>query len=406
MSSSTDPTGDSSATAPDDETRKQEDVSRGDGVSLVDVLLVLVREKRFVVWAVAVFFVLGLSYAILKPPEYTSRARVLREVQEDGFQGLSGGIGGLSVLQGLGISLGGGASGLTPEAYPDILMSREVRLAVIRDTFYFPELDQRMSFVEYTTRSRGVLGLIADYTVRLPWTLKRQFGDLISESPRRAVGRDSTGAPVYPTRTEEEAMETIGDMTWWAIDPESGIMTIAVTAGGPSVAAQITQSFLSHLRDRVRSIRTEKAKQNLEFIRQRFEEAKERLRAAEEKLAQFTDRNKQINSAQLRTERDRLQRQVTFASDLYSQLQSRKTQAEIELQRSEPVVTVVEEPVPPIERSAPRRTLLVLLSLIVGGVVGVGGAFVRWSIRETEREPEGRRKLEEIKEAVVPERWR
>lgn len=380
--------------------------SESEGVSLIDVLFLVVREKRFVVRAVAIFFVLGLSYAILKPPEYTSQARVLREVQQEGVSGLPGGIGGLSALQGLGINLGGGVSGLTPEAYPDILMSREVRLAVVRDTFYFPELDRRTSYVGYTTRSRGLLGLIVEYTVELPWTMKRQFGNLISESPRRGVGPDTTGVPASPTVAEEEAMETIGDRTWWAIDPESGIMTIAVTAGEPSVAAQITESFLDHLRDRVQAIRTEKAKQNLEFITQRFEEAQEQLRAAEEKLAHFTDQNKQINSAQLRTQRDRLQRQVTFASDLYSQLQSRKTQAEIELQRSEPVVTVVQAPVPPIERSAPRRTLIVLLSLVVGGIVGIGGAFVRWSLRETERTPEGRRKLEEIRAAVVPDRWR
>jgi LPS O-antigen subunit length determinant protein (WzzB/FepE family) len=69
-------------------------------------------------------------------------------------------------------------------------------------------------------------------------------------------------------------------------------------------------------------------------------------------------------------------------------------------------VTVVEKPVPPIERSAPRRTLLVLLSLVVGGIVGLSGALVRWSIKETEEEPAGRRKLEEIREALVPERWR
>lgn len=394
MSSSVDPSSESGQSSPNE------------GVSLIDVLLVLAREKRFIGWAVGIFLVLGLTYAVLKPPEFTSEARVLREVQQEGVQGLPGGIGPLSALQGLGISLGGGASGLTPEAYPDILLSREVRLGVVRDTFYSSELDQRLTFVEYTTRSSGVFGRVFKYTIGLPWTLKRQFGDLISSAPRRAVGQDSTGAPVYPTQTEEEAMETIGEMTWWAVDPESGIMTIAVTAGEAGLAAQITQSFLTHLRDRVQVIRTEKAEQNLAFITQRFEEAKSRLRAAEERLAQFTDRNKQINSAQLRTERDRLQRQVTFASDLYSQLQSQKTQAEIELQRSEPVVTVVEEPVPPIERSAPRRTLLVLLSLIVGGIVGVCGAFVRWSIKETKEESEGREKVEEIKELLIPKRWR
>ena len=384
--------------------RPADESPREDGVTLLDILLILAREKQFIVRTVAVFLVLGLAYSILKSPEYTSQARVLREVQTEGIQGLPGGLGGLSALQGLGINLGGGASGLTPETYPEILTSREVRLAVVRDTFYFQESDRRMTFVEYVTQPQGPFGQVMKYTLKLPWTLKRQFGDWISTSPR-ARG-DSVGTALYPTEDEAEAMERIREMLWWAVDQETGIMTISVTAGEPELAAGLTQSFLGHLRDRVQRIRTEKAKRNLEFVEQRFGEAKEQLREAERKLAQFTDRNKQINSAQLRTERDRLQRQVTFASDLYSQLQGQKTQTEIELQKSEPVVTVVEKPVPPIERSAPRRTFVVLISFIVGNIVGLFGAFIRWSISETRRDIKGRKKINEIKKSITPKYFR
>ena len=384
--------------------RPADESLREDGVTLLDILLILAREKQFIVRTVAVFLVLGLAYSILKSPEYTSQARVLREVQTEGIQGLPGGLGGLSALQGLGINLGGGASGLTPETYPEILTSREVRLAVVRDTFYFQESDRRMTFVEYVTQPQGPFGQVMKYTLKLPWTLKRQFGDWIGTSPR--VRGDSVGTAPYPTEDEEEAMERIREMLWWAVDQETGIMTISVTAGEPELAAGLTQSFLGHLRDRVQQIRTEKAKRNLEFVEQRFGEAQEQLREAEKKLAQFTDRNKQINSAQLRTERDRLQRQVTFASDLYSQLQGQKTQAEIELQKSEPVVTVVEKPVPPIERSAPRRTFVVLISFIVGSIVGLFGAFIRWSINETRRDVEGRKKINEVRKSITPKYFR
>ena len=391
----------------DSERSDSDHPGREDGVSLIDVVLILVRQKQFVVRAVAVFLVLGLFYAILKPPDYTSQARVLREVQEGGgLQGLPGGLGGISSLQGLGVNIGGEASGLNPETYPEILTSREVQLAVVRDTFYFPGPDQRMTFAEYTARPGGPFQIALDYTIKLPWTLKRHLGDLIGDSSPRSVGGSPPGQPVYPTEEEEEAMEEIEEMLWWEVDQESGIMTISVTADDPKLAASMTKSFLGHLRERVQLIRTEKAKQNLSFIEQRFEEAKKQLQEAEEKLAQFTDRNKQINSARLRTQRDRLQRQVTFASDLYSQLQGQKTQAEIELQRSEPVVTVVEEPVPPMKRSAPRRTFVVLISLIVGGIVGVVGAFTRWSINETKRDVRGREKVNEIRRSIVPEYFR
>jgi uncharacterized protein involved in exopolysaccharide biosynthesis len=243
---------------------------------------------------------------------------------------------------------------------------------------------------------------VLKYTLRLPWTIK---GALFPATPRPA-GTDTTGAPVYPTEEEEEAIKAVADRVSSSVDEESGLMTINVMAGAPGPAAGMAESFLRHLRERVRTIRTEKARQNVSFIEERFGEARLELRNAEERLAQFTDRNQRINSAQLRTEQDRLQRQVRFASDLYSELQTQLTQARIELQRSEPVITVVERPVPPIERSAPKRTLIVLLTLILGGFLGVGAAFVSAFFNNTEEDTEEQEKLEEIKESLIPKRWR
>ena len=217
----------------------------------------------------------------------------------------------------------------------------------------------------------------------------------------RPVGTDSSGRPVYPTEAEEEAIKAVADRVSSSVDQESGLMTINVTAGEPGLAAALADRFLEHLAERVRTIRTDKARQNVAFVAARFEEAQDELRAAEERLAQFTDRNQRINSAQLRTEQERLQRQVRFASDLYSELQTQLTQARLELQRSAPVITVVEEPVPPMERSAPKRTLIVLLSLILGGFLGIGAAFVSTFLEGAEQDSEAGKKLDEIKERFV-----
>jgi uncharacterized protein involved in exopolysaccharide biosynthesis len=141
-------------------------------------------------------------------------------------------------------------------------------------------------------------------------------------------------------------------------------------------------------------------------MEERFTEVEQELRVAEEELATFVDRNSGIQSARLETERERLQRQVSFKSELYQQLQAQVTQARIELQRSEPVITIVEEPVPPMERSAPKRKLIVLLTLILGGFLGIGAAFVSAFFNNTEEDTEEQEKLEEIKASLIPERWR
>ena len=369
---------------------------REDELSVLDTLLVLARNKPLILRTAAVVLLLGLSYAILKSPEFTSTAEVVRETETEA-PNLGGG---LSALQGLGVSLGSlTGSGLSPDAYPSILESREVRLGVVRDTFSFPDAERRMTYVDYVNRDPGLFGLLLDYTIRLPRTISEATS---SESPRPA-GTDSTGAPLYPTEDEDKALKMIADQVAASVDQESGLMRIAVTAEESVLAADIAESFIRHLRQRVREIRTQKVKENLSFVEQRFAEVQQELETAEERLAQFLERNQSITSAQLQFQQDRLQRQVRFKEELYSELQTQLTQTRLDLQRQQPVVTVVERPVPPMERSAPRRTLVVLFSLVFGIFLGVGLAFARSFFTNQQDDAEEREKIEEIRDAFVPQ---
>ncbi len=373
-----------------------------DEVSLLDILLVLARHKTLIVRTVLVFTLLGVTYALLAPEEFTSEAQVVREAQQESG-GLPSGIPS-GALSGLGISLGGASSGLTPAAYPDVLQSREVRLAVVRDTFRFPDAERPMTFVDYVNRPAGPLSTVLDYTLWLPWTLKGMIGQAISGSPAPA-GTTDTGEPLIPGEEEDEALKTIGDMISASVDEETGLMTISVTAGGPQLASDLAKSFLDRLATRVREIRTEKVRERVQFVEGRFEEAEQELETAEERLAQFLERNQNPTTATLQFRRDRLQRQVSFKEQLYSELQSQLTQTRLDLQRRQPVVTVVEQPVPPMERSAPKRTLIVVLCVFLGGLLGVGGAFVSAFFSEVSESVEEREKLQEVQENLIPDRF-
>ena len=371
---------------------------REDEVSLLDILLVLARNKTLIVRTVLVFTLLGVTYALLAPEEFTSEARVVREAQSEGGD-LPGGISS-GALSGFGINLGGSASGLTPAAYPDVLQSREVRLAVVRDTFRFPNAERPMTYVDYVNRPPGPLSTVLDYTLFLPWTLKGMLGNAISSTPVPA-GTTGTGEPVIPSEEEDEALKAIADKISASVDEETGLMTISVTAGGPQLASSLAESFLDHFTTRVREIRTEKVRERLQFVEGRFQEVEQELEVAEDRLAQFLERNQNPTTATLQFRRDRLQRQVSFKEQLYSELQSQLTQTRLDLQRRQPVVTVVEEPVPPMNRSSPNRTFVVILSLILGGVVGIGASFLRTLIAAGNGDPEHQEKIRELREAVT-----
>jgi len=370
-----------------------------DEASFLDVLLVLVRNKVVIMRTVLAFAVLGVTYAVLASPEYTSGAKVVRESQTDGQVSLPGGIS-PGALSGLGINLGGGSSsGLTSQAFPSVLKGQKVRLAVVQDTFRFPDAERPMTFVDYANRPPGALDLVLKYTLKLPWTLKSALGELVSESPAPA-GTTDVGEPRMLTKEEDKALELVSEMVSTSVDQESGLMKIFVTAGSPQLAADLTESFLDHFARRVREIRTEKVRERLSFVKERFREAEEELESAEDRLAQFLERNQNPTTATLRFRQDRLERQVSFKEQLYSDLQGQLTKTRLDLQQRQPVVTVVEEPVPPVDRSAPRRTFIVLVMVIVGILFGIIGAFLKSYFRSVNDSSGEREKLEEIKASL------
>jgi uncharacterized protein involved in exopolysaccharide biosynthesis len=374
-------------------------------VSLLDILVVLARRKTFILGVTLGMALLGGGYSLLVAEEYTAEVKVVRESQSE-TPSLSN-IGSLGALQGLGISLGGAGGGLSVSAFPNVLNSREVRLAVVRDTFLFPGAARPMTYVEYVNRPPGIVSRIFAYTLYLPWTLKDR---LIPSRPSSQAGseeRTAADVPALPSQEVDRALRSIEGKVAVSINDESGLMSISVTTGDPQLSADLVESFVQRLTNRVRQIRTTKIRERLNFIEQRFQEAEQELETAENRLAQFLESNQNPTTATLRFRRDRLQRQVSFKEQLYSEIQSQLTKTRLELQRRQPVLTVVEKAVPPLKRSWPSRTLIVLVSLFFGLALGIGIVLLQALLGLRGRE-EDRHKVEEIIRQIVPgflRRW-
>ena len=367
-------------------------------VSLLDLLLVVARNRYLILGTIVGALLLGALYAYSLSDSYTAEATVVREADGNGGQ-VQGG----RALRGLGLDLGGAGGGIGPGSYPDILETREVRLAVARDTFNFPGEEERMTFVDYVSQpaDSSWFDTALAYTIWLPWTVRRA---LIAEEEREPV--EVSDESVHPSVEEERAISRLGAMVG-AETASGGFMTVSVTTGDPDLSTELTESFLEHLRSRVQHLRTDQLRQSLEFIEERYQEAEEELYQAEERLADFLDRNRSITSARLENERDRLQRQVEHQAQLHSDLQSQLTQTEIELQRNQPVVTVVEAPVPPSSSDTPDSQFIIIVSLFLGAFLGLGMAFVRAFFRSAvdQAGDDAPEKVDELKQAFIPTRW-
>ena len=360
-----------------------------DKASLFDLALLVLKNGRLLLVLTMLFGVLGLFIAITADAEYTTSTTVICESETD--QSVSG-MGNLSLLRGLGLNLGGGSMGLTAETYPDILLSREVRLAVVRDSFFFPELGKKTSYVEFATRPT-LMGAIKRNTIRVP-------GRIIAALSNTTAATAPAGAAAspFPTRQEEIAMRSLIGLVDPSMDLDTGLLTIEITSNAANLSTDLAESFLHHLARRLEDLRTQKARQNLQFIEARFKDAEEALAAAEDALARFNDRNVNPQSARLNTDKMRLERQLSFKTELYSDLQTQLTQEKIEFERNRPVMTVLEYPAPPIDPSGPSRLLIIITSLMFGVMLAITIALTRALVEKIQSKEEAY-KIEEFKAA-------
>ena len=113
-----------------------------------------------------------------------------------------------------------------------------------------------------------------------------------------------------------------------------------------------------------------------------------------------------MTSARLLAERSRLQQEVTFAAQVFGEYQSELKQSEIEVQRANPVLTVLDRPVVPLLPSRPKRKQIVVIWVLLGLGLGIVLAFVVEAVRAESASEGGRRKREALREALRMRRLR
>jgi len=179
-------------------------------------------------------------------------------------------------------------------------MSLEVRSAVAHSTFYFADIDSSMTLLEYHTRPLGgiksVLAFVKKYTLGLPGTIINAFSDTPTITFSDSSGQ-GTHHLVMRTKEEQDVLQAL--MIWISVrvDRNTGIMSIGATTKDPLFSASLVMTFIDHLTERIQDLYSEKALDNLAFIRDRFQETLVELEIAERHLAGFLDRNQNPRTA-------------------------------------------------------------------------------------------------------------
>jgi len=312
-----------------------------------ELLLLFWSRRRGMVAICLAVTAVGIAVALSWPPKYSAVASFIPE--QTSPSRLPSSLG--SLASQFGVSLG--ADPLqSGRFYAEVLLSRRVVERVLQSRYAVPESPSAGS------DSASLLDIL------------------------RIQGRDSL-------ERLQTGVKKLRAATSVAPDLRTNIVTLTVATPDPFLAAAVTNRFVEIVNEFNTRIRQSQAGRRRSFTEQHADSAERELRAAEDRLKSFYEQNRSWQqSPKLQYRLGQLQRQVDIEKEVYLTLRRDLETARIDEVNDLPLISVIDLAVPSRERK-PKRSLIVVASLLLGLVLSSAYAYAAWyweRLRRLERE--------------------
>ncbi len=287
--------------------------------SMLSIIKRTLRHKVLAILAFVLIAGMAFAYAFLSTPFYYTESKIIYQTS-GGSQGSS--LNALAMLAGVS-----SYKGDDPSAYlQDIILSNNMLKSILAEKWS----------VDLQT-----LWKIKPDTTKENWQMKLEYS-MLSDLKK-------------------------GKYIVFSQDKKSGVITLSTEFEDPQVSFDVNNFIYNQLTYILKNKMHFKASENRKFTEERLLEVKDNLKEAEENLRRFRQRNRLRMDPADELEDARLQRDVLMNQEIMIQLQKQYEIAKIDEARDIPVLDVIDLPMKPIEKSKPKRKLIVL----AGGVAAV-----------------------------------
>lgn len=314
----------------------------------LDALFKLIwQNKKIYVYVLLATFVLSAGYAVSLPRYYETKVLLAPEYSSGSSS--FGSIGGLASLAGINLGNMGGEDAIVPSLYPDLISSTDFLVSmfdvqiVTRDTTYQGTLRRYMETCQKE----------AWWTEGILW-IKNLF--------QKKEQTDSVAEPDPFQLTKEETIlaQNIGKKLNCLVDKKTNVITLTVTDQDPLVSALLVDTLRSRLQNFITNYRTQKARNDLQYLLQLRDEAALQYKEKQNAYATYSDANMELFLETNKSHLAKLKSEAQTSYDIYNQLLQRVEIARAKVLERTPAFTVVQNATVPLKPAGPRRTLIVL----------------------------------------------
>lgn len=352
-----------------------------DEISLVALSKEFWLHRKFVIKIVFGFVVLGLLYA-LQSKNYFTASTMIVPITEG--KSVGGNLGGLASLAGINLGGTGSSAGeISPQLYPEITASVPFRLELLNTKIKVAESDSLVTYQYYFEElyTPELFGILKKYTIGLP--------GLIIESLRsfdeQVIVRNNNSL-VKLSEEQYQLIEELGDKLSLDVNDKEGFVSLSITMPEAEASAQMTLRAQELLQEYALQFKTQKSKEQLAYLEERFQEKEKEFEEKKLKLALFQDRNNNINTAVARTKLLQLQSEYDLAFAVYSELAKQLETQRLQVKKDTPIFTILKPVTIPNEKEGPKRFSILIGFTFFGFIVSLGYIYIKSLLPDLRKE--------------------
>jgi hypothetical protein len=349
--------------------KMDQEIQKDDEIDLLALLLKIWDGRRTILKYFIIFLFIGIFVAIFSKKEYTATSLVL--AQESGSSS-GGGLSGLASLAGINL---GSSSGelISPKLYTSIATSIPFQRKMTQVSIQTSKDSAPITYEQYCQKYQkaGVLDVVKKYTIGLPGVI---IGAFSSKDKEVVPQPTADGAlEVYSVTPEEkELFSLLSSQLQITNNEKDNTISFSFSMEDPVAAAQMLSQAKKTLQETIIEFKTRKAKSQLEFIKKQYEEAEKNFKEKQLRLAAFQDSNRGLITAVPMTRQTQLQAEYSLANNVYIELAKQLENQKIKLQEDTPAFIDIEPVSIPLEKSKPRRGMIIAIWGFLGMVIGIG----------------------------------
>jgi LPS O-antigen subunit length determinant protein (WzzB/FepE family) len=339
-----------------------------DEIDLIELLKKIYLEKKFIFKISVLAALFGVVYALFQPNEYTSSTTFIPQLSS-GIKTGGSSLSGLASLAGINIGSMESSSEFPPTLYPQVVNGVPFRVELLSNEITLNnELVAVKDYLEKKS-SFNILGTIKKYTIGLPSLILSSFKN------QKEYTNESK---IYSITNDDETLfKILENNLSLSINEKEGFITISFTDTNKNIAAQITQISQNLLQEKIIEFKNKSSKEMLDFALKQYSDKKESYEKLQDERAVFVDKNINISSSLFQNKLSRLESEVNISESIVQQLASQVEQAKLQVNKDTPVFTTIKPVTIPFERSAPKRSLIVISFAFLGLVFSTGYILVK-----------------------------